>query len=69
VSGAPSTEDLGAPGVDGHGGELDRVLEVLLVELPLKQAAELAARLIPSVRDNEAYKRALKLKRGDTATD
>jgi 16S rRNA (cytidine1402-2'-O)-methyltransferase len=48
-------------GADGHGGALDRVLAPLLAELPLKQAAHLAAR-IASVRDNEAYKRALTLK-------
>ena len=48
-------------GTDGHGGELDRVLKILLEELPLKQAASLAAQ-ITEVRDNEAYKRALQLK-------
>ena len=48
-------------GADGHGGELDRALRPLLAELPLKQAAHLAAR-IASVRDNESYKRALELK-------
>jgi hypothetical protein len=48
-------------GADGHGGALDRALIPLLEELPLKQAAHLAAR-IASVRDNEAYKRALELK-------
>ena len=48
-------------GSDGHGGALDRVLVPLLEELPLKQAAHLAAR-IAGVRDNEAYKRALMLK-------
>ena len=48
-------------GPDGHGGALDRALEPLLEELPLKQAAHLAAR-IAKVRDNEAYKRALELK-------
>ena len=40
---------------------LDRVLKVLLAELPLKQAARLAAQ-ITEARDNEAYKRALHLK-------
>jgi 16S rRNA (cytidine1402-2'-O)-methyltransferase len=50
-----------AAGDDGHGGALDRALKPLLEELPLKQAAHLAAR-IASVRDNEAYKRALELK-------
>lgn len=40
---------------------LDKVLRVLLAELPLKQAAHLAAQ-ITGARDNEAYKRALFLK-------
>jgi 16S rRNA (cytidine1402-2'-O)-methyltransferase len=48
-------------GVDGHGGALDRALKVLLAELPLKQAARLAAQMT-GARDNEAYKRALILK-------
>jgi 16S rRNA (cytidine1402-2'-O)-methyltransferase len=48
-------------GVDGHGGALDRTLKILLAELPLKQAARLAAQ-ITAARDNEAYKRALLLK-------
>ena len=55
--------DEGERGADGHGGALDRVLNVLLAELPLKQAARLAAQL-SEVRDNEAYKRALQLKQG-----
>jgi 16S rRNA (cytidine1402-2'-O)-methyltransferase len=41
--------------------ELERVLGVLLAELPLKQAAALAARIL-GVRDNEAYKLALRIK-------
>jgi 16S rRNA (cytidine1402-2'-O)-methyltransferase len=41
--------------------ELDKVLRALLAELPLKQAARLAAQ-ITGARDNEAYKRALFLK-------
>jgi 16S rRNA (cytidine1402-2'-O)-methyltransferase len=45
--------------------DLDRVLRVLLAELPLKQAARLAAQ-IAAVRDNEAYKRALQLKDPDS---
>jgi 16S rRNA (cytidine1402-2'-O)-methyltransferase len=40
---------------------LDKVLIALLAELPLKQAARLAAQ-ITGARDNEAYKRALALK-------
>ena len=40
---------------------LDRVLRPLLNELPLKQAARLAAQ-IAGVRDNLAYKRALRLR-------
>jgi 16S rRNA (cytidine1402-2'-O)-methyltransferase len=62
IAGAPQTlagEDRGA---DGHGGVLDRALKILLAELPLKQAARLAAQ-ITEARDNEAYKRALHLKR------
>jgi 16S rRNA (cytidine1402-2'-O)-methyltransferase len=60
IAGA-STAAVAEAGADGHGGALDRVLAPLLEELPLKQAAHLAAR-IASVRDNEAYKRALVLK-------
>jgi 16S rRNA (cytidine1402-2'-O)-methyltransferase len=56
---APATDQEG--GADGHGGALDRVLKPLLAELPLKQAARLAAQ-IAEIRDNEAYKRALRLK-------
>jgi 16S rRNA (cytidine1402-2'-O)-methyltransferase len=62
VGGAPSEIETGGGGADGHGGALDRVLKILLAELPLKQAAHLAAK-IAQVRDNEAYKRALLLKR------
>jgi 16S rRNA (cytidine1402-2'-O)-methyltransferase len=58
ISGAPPEA---AAGEDGHGGALDRVLAPLLAELPLKQAAQLAAQ-ITAVRHNEAYKRALELK-------
>jgi len=61
VAGAPQAPaDENASG-DAHGGALDRVLKVLLAELPLKQAAYLAAQIV-DVRDNEAYKRALVLK-------
>jgi 16S rRNA (cytidine1402-2'-O)-methyltransferase len=59
---AGATPEALAQGDDGHGGALDRALKPLLAELPLKQAAHLAAR-IAAVRDNEAYKRALELKR------
>ena len=61
VGGQPEA-GLSDMGADGHGGVLDRVLGILLAELPLKQAAHLAAQ-ITSARDNEAYKRALLLKR------
>jgi 16S rRNA (cytidine1402-2'-O)-methyltransferase len=67
VGGAPAAAHAGAGGADGHDGALDRVLGVLLAELPLKQAARLAAKLA-GVRDNEAYKRALKLKAGAAGT-
>lgn len=53
----------GAPqAADEPGRVLDRALRLLLKELPLKQAARLAAQ-IAEVRDNEAYRRALELKR------
>jgi 16S rRNA (cytidine1402-2'-O)-methyltransferase len=61
LAGAPKEALEGERGADGHGGALDRVLKALLAEIPLKQAARLAAQ-ITGVRDNEAYKRALQLK-------
>jgi 16S rRNA (cytidine1402-2'-O)-methyltransferase len=61
VAGAPASPPAGPAGTDGHGGELDRALRPLLAELPLKQAAHLAAQ-ITGARGNEAYKRALELK-------
>ncbi len=61
IAGAAQTNSEDERGEDGHGGALDRCLKVLLAELPLKQAARLAAQ-ITEVRDNEAYKRALHLK-------
>ena len=64
VAGAPHADAALAAddgGADGHGGALDRVLQLLMAELPLKQAARLAAQ-ITEARDNEAYKRALHLK-------
>jgi 16S rRNA (cytidine1402-2'-O)-methyltransferase len=60
IAGAP-LPDGEERGNDGHGGSLDHVLNILLVELPLKQAAHLAAK-ITGARENEAYKRALHLK-------
>jgi 16S rRNA (cytidine1402-2'-O)-methyltransferase len=62
IAGAPQTIADDDRGADGHGGALDRALKILLAELPLKQAARLAAQ-ITEARDNEAYKRALHLKR------
>jgi 16S rRNA (cytidine1402-2'-O)-methyltransferase len=61
IGGAPAAALSGDAGADGHGGTLDKALTALLEELPLKQAARLAAR-ITGARDNEAYKRALYLK-------
>jgi 16S rRNA (cytidine1402-2'-O)-methyltransferase len=56
IGGAPETV-----AAEGRDELLDKTLTVLLKELPLKQAAGLAARLT-GARDNEAYKRALQLK-------
>jgi 16S rRNA (cytidine1402-2'-O)-methyltransferase len=55
----------GAPPPDTAQSDalLDRALLALLKEMPLKQAARLAAQ-ITGARDNEAYKRALTLKEG-----
>ncbi|MGB6353363.1 MAG: 16S rRNA (cytidine(1402)-2'-O)-methyltransferase [Steroidobacteraceae bacterium] len=61
IAGAPETSTASDGAPDGHGGALDRVLNILLAELPLKQAAQLAAQ-ITDARGNEAYKRALQLK-------
>ena len=44
--------------------EADRVLKLLLEELPLKQAAKLAA-AISGARKNELYERALSWRRDD----
>ena len=61
IAGAKQTAASADAGADGHGGALDKALATLLKELPLKQAARLAAE-ITGARDNEAYKRALRLK-------
>jgi 16S rRNA (cytidine1402-2'-O)-methyltransferase len=63
IAGAPQAPADEEGGADGHGGALDRVLKILLAELPLRQAAQLAAQ-ITEARGNEAYKRALQLKGG-----
>jgi 16S rRNA (cytidine1402-2'-O)-methyltransferase len=59
IGGAPQTEEDEAE--SESKAQLDKVLLVLLAELPLKQAAHLAAQ-ITGARGNEAYKRALVLK-------
>jgi 16S rRNA (cytidine1402-2'-O)-methyltransferase len=61
LAGAPPVPAGDERGADGHDGALDHALKVLMAELPLKQAARLAAQLT-AARDNEAYKRALHLK-------
>jgi 16S rRNA (cytidine1402-2'-O)-methyltransferase len=66
IAGSPQAQGEGDRGADGHDGALDKVLNVLLAELPLKQAAHLAAQ-IAEVRGNEAYKRALQLKQGSAS--
>jgi 16S rRNA (cytidine1402-2'-O)-methyltransferase len=59
IGGAPQTQ--GDEAESEAKAQLDKVLLVLLAELPLKQAAHLAAQ-ITGARGNEAYKRALVLK-------
>lgn len=56
IGGAP-------PPSDTDTRELDRVLNILLRELPLRQAADLGAQLV-GCRANRAYKRALELQPG-----
>ena len=63
IEGAGATET--APPADA---ELERVLRALLAELPLAQAARLAARIV-GARDNEAYRRALALRDAAPAPD
>ena len=53
---------VGNKGVSDDEAEVLRVLSVLLPELPLKQAASLAAKIC-RVRKNDAYQLALSLKR------
>jgi 16S rRNA (cytidine1402-2'-O)-methyltransferase len=57
VTGAPAEKQEGLP------SEAERVLRLLLAELPLKQAAALAA-AITGARKNELYERALALRDG-----
>jgi 16S rRNA (cytidine1402-2'-O)-methyltransferase len=59
IGGAPQAEAGQAE--SESQAQLDKALLALLAELPLKQAARLAAQ-ITGARDNEAYKRALFLK-------
>jgi len=60
IAGAPQMSASNDADSEGRA-QLDKVLTALLAELPLKQAARLAAQ-ITGARDNEAYKRALLLK-------
>lgn len=53
----------GAPPREGLDPEAERVLDLLLAELPLKTAARLAAEITGQAR-NALYARALELKRG-----
>ncbi|NMG33426.1 16S rRNA (cytidine(1402)-2'-O)-methyltransferase [Azoarcus sp. TTM-91] len=53
----------GAPKREGVHGEAERVLSLLLAELPLKTAAKLAAEITGASR-NALYSRALELKQG-----
>ncbi len=57
VAGAPATGD-------DNDAETERVLRILLEELPLKQAAGLAAQ-ITGQKKNALYERALQIKDGD----
>ncbi|MBP0598232.1 16S rRNA (cytidine(1402)-2'-O)-methyltransferase [Herbaspirillum sp. LeCh32-8] len=53
----------GAPATDGDEAEAERVLRILLEELPVKQAAALAAQ-ITGKKKNALYERALEIKDG-----
>lgn len=53
-----------APADDAQDGEADRILQILLAELPVKQAAALAAQ-ITGRKKNALYDRALQLKQDD----
>jgi 16S rRNA (cytidine1402-2'-O)-methyltransferase len=54
----------GPPPRAGLGAEEERVLQALLAELPVKQAAKLAATITGAAK-NALYERALELKAGD----
>lgn len=51
----------GAPATAGVDGESERILKLLLAELPVRQAAKLAAEITGSAK-NALYERALELK-------
>ncbi|WDZ96039.1 16S rRNA (cytidine(1402)-2'-O)-methyltransferase [Herbaspirillum sp. WKF16] len=53
----------GAPPSDGDDAEVERVLRILLEELPVKQAAALAAQ-ITGQKKNALYERALEIRDG-----
>lgn len=57
-------EGAGEEGGASRAAEVERVLTLLLEELPVKQAAALAAR-ITGEKKNQLYKRALEMKTGD----